>query len=293
MATAVQLTLTLDASGVLTVANQAGQAIQKIEPPSPKVKTEFDGIAAAETRAHVAGTLFANLTGVAMPRALENVISKSALVGPALSAAFNVAVVGAMASALVPLADKIGGLIDDWEGYTEAVKKVHAETVQASQDAFWNPKKLEDAQAHLKQVNTEMDSLRETIKNLSALPNVDNAIPEMGVGASPDILNSQDRLNAAKQAQADIETHLHQLEEANKDLAIAAAPIKLAGQTKMNEAGLQGIALIQQQYHDTLQLIQAEQAAGESAVIADAKRQAARGEFLNASITLERENANQ
>ncbi|HKV94880.1 MAG TPA: hypothetical protein VJW20_20210 [Candidatus Angelobacter sp.] len=297
MATSINLTLTLDASGVLTVANQAGQAIQKIQPPSAKIKQEFDGIEAAETRAHVAGNLAVRLLGVDLPRSMEMAIAKSQTLGPLLSSLFEPTLYATAAVALVGFGksavDSIASFSDEVMGNTEAIKKMNAENVQASQDAFWNPKKLEDAQAHLKQIHTEMDSLNATVAKLSALPNIDGAIPEMGVAADPEVLNSQDRLNAAKQAQADIETHIHQLEEANKDLAIAAAPIKLAGQAKINEAGLQGIALNKQQYRDQQALIQAEQAAGGSAVIAAAKSQAAYGEYLNSKISLERDNANQ
>jgi hypothetical protein len=106
MATTVQIAVTLDASGAVTGVKTLGDGLDKLQPPSPKVAQGFNGIEDAERRAHIAAQLFAQTTGVEIPRALENVIARSQTIGPLLETAFNTAViVGAVAAVVKGIAD--------------------------------------------------------------------------------------------------------------------------------------------------------------------------------------------
>lgn len=107
MATAVQLEVTIDSSGAVTGVKQLGDALNKLPAPSRNIPAGFNAIESAERKAHQAAQLFLNITGVEMPRALEQVIAKSKVLGPVLAGAFQVSVFAAAGMAVLAVGEKI------------------------------------------------------------------------------------------------------------------------------------------------------------------------------------------
>src|SRR5579864_861178 len=108
MATAAQMTITLDASGAIQDVGQFKNELSTLGTQAvssgARAEQAFNGIESAERRAHLAGMLFVRTTGVEMPRALETVIARSQTLGPLLSGLFSVSV----AAAILPVLGAIG-----------------------------------------------------------------------------------------------------------------------------------------------------------------------------------------
>lgn len=131
MATAVQLTLNLDAGGSLSILDRLKQKWQEfkhdllggasqITPALGKAAEGFNGIESAERRAHIAGQLFTRTLGVEIPRSLETVIARSRLLGPLLMGFFNVSVFAAGGAAILGVAHKIAEASKEAEQHREA-----------------------------------------------------------------------------------------------------------------------------------------------------------------------------
>lgn len=191
MTTPIQLTITLDANGAIaSVKNLEGQAVGslgriqssvvkvgqagttafsgwtsstatswagQIVSGGKKAEEAFNGIESAERRAHIAGQLFTRTTGIEMPRALETVISRSQVLGPILESMFGVAVFAAAVPAVMAIGEGIISITEDMAGYTDEVKKMEQETIQASRQSFVNPSTLAIVKSHLDQINAEIE----------------------------------------------------------------------------------------------------------------------------------------
>lgn len=160
MATPVQLTLTMDASGAVAGVDQFNKQIASIGPTAQsaaaKASKGFNGIESAERQAHIAGQLFVRTTGIEIPRALETVIARSQTLGPILQGLFGVSVAAAAIPALIEVGDKIVSITENMAGYTDEVKKMEQETIQASRQSFVNPSTLAVARSHLNELNAQI-----------------------------------------------------------------------------------------------------------------------------------------
>lgn len=160
MPTPIQLTLTMDASGAVSGVDQFNKQIASIGPTAQsaaaKASQGFNGIESAERQAHIAGQLFVRTTGIEMPRALETVIARSQALGPILQGLFGVSVFAAAVPAIIEIGDKIISITENMAGYTEEVKKMEQETIQASRQSFINPSTLAVAKSHLQEINAEI-----------------------------------------------------------------------------------------------------------------------------------------
>jgi len=127
MAGVVKLILQLDDQGAVKGFEQIDEAAQKLDPAFQKVGARGNVVLTSLTKqqnqARDATALFARTLGLELPRQLEKVIAKSSLLGPAMSAAFSVAVIGGFAFAIIGLIQKIPELTDkifDWSGALKA-----------------------------------------------------------------------------------------------------------------------------------------------------------------------------
>lgn len=294
MATAVNITLTMDNSGVVTVANQTGDVLRKIAPPSQKIRQEFDGIESAERRAHIAGQLFARTTGVEMPRALETVISRSRIMGPLLAGAFNASIIAAAAGPIFEIVKGLGEAIANAGGYTEQVRKVREETIAASREAFISPKTLQLTQDHLNQVNKQVEILTkaskletsraDSIRMEGTLEGKLTAFFLNGLVNHQASVDLQTKANALTGDQNSLIQHGIELHaQFNKEAEAAEA--------KAAQAGLQGFALIKQQFK--AQQMEITNATVGDALTRDALLKAAQIQFHGQMLALERESTTQ
>jgi hypothetical protein len=289
MATAVQMTITLDANGAIanvgqlkneiaTVGTQAGTTGQKAE-------SAFNGIESAERQSHIAGQLITRTIGVEIPRALETVIARSQTLGPIFQGLFGVGVAAAGATAIAGIVEKIDAATEAAGGYSEAIKRVEQETIQASQKAFVQPQTLALASQHLAELNQEMLALQNTGKTqLSTLGAL--IAPELGVVAGVAEENDHREKSVAltdqqRQLMEQITALQHQ-----QTLAIDQSNAKAA------EAGLQGFALAAQRHKDSLQQL-SDTYTGPAAGGAEdqAARLAADKEYYAQTASLARQNA--
>src|SRR4051794_40841501 len=100
----VPIEITVSDEGVITAIRGMEGALDKF---SQKGNVVFAAMRQQQERARQATTLFARTLGVEMPQALEKVISKSSLIGPLMTAAFNVSIVVALGAAVVALVPRI------------------------------------------------------------------------------------------------------------------------------------------------------------------------------------------
>jgi hypothetical protein len=160
MATAVNITLTLNESGVVQGLNSVKSQMASLGPTAAtagkQVESAFNGIESSERQAHIAGMLITRTLGVEIPRALETVMARSAILGPLMQAAFPLAVFASAASSLGMVAGKIEEAANSASIYLEQVKQVEEQNAKASQQAFINPKTIEFTRQHLDQVNQEV-----------------------------------------------------------------------------------------------------------------------------------------
>jgi hypothetical protein len=128
---------------------------------APMVKsssTAFMGMTSEMMKASVTGRLLESTLGI-QSRALNQIASRSALLGPLMAAAFPIGILAGVAPIFVKIGEEIANGASELGGYTAAVKKVQEETIKASQEAFLNPKTLAFAQQHLNAVNKQVETL--------------------------------------------------------------------------------------------------------------------------------------
>src|SRR5262245_41552039 len=97
MAAKAQLVLEMDDKGAVRVLDQTTGRLQKLGQVGNVVMT---GLTKQQKQAREAAQLLSNALGVQVPSGLEKIIAKSRILAPALSAAFNTAVVIAFVAAL-------------------------------------------------------------------------------------------------------------------------------------------------------------------------------------------------
>lgn len=81
-------------------------------------------------QANDAALLLGRTTGIVLPQQLSKVLARSSLIGPALSAAFNVAVIGGFGVALASLIPKIFELSQEFGGFTRRMREDFARAIE-------------------------------------------------------------------------------------------------------------------------------------------------------------------
>jgi hypothetical protein len=260
MASVVTITVQLDQGGAITNVEALKKALQdlgfKMPPIGKQGQEAFNGIESAERRAHLAGMLFARTTGVEIPRALENVIAHSRVLGPLLAGMFNVAVAGAAISALGVIYEKLVNITEAAGGYTEEVKKIEQATIQASQSAFFNPATLDAASRNMAQIAAQQAALND--RSLQGISNRFNKLVDesgllsriFGIAqmrAGLEVFFNKDVAEGVRlddQRRQLLEKQTQEIQKQNEQAAQLLA--------KNNEMGLQGYALAKQKYQDFL-----------------------------------------
>src|SRR6266850_2513948 len=144
MANVAQITIEVDEKGAVTGLNNISNAAKKIDPALEQVgrrgNVVMTGLARDHQKAHDAAALFGRTMGVELPRQLEKFLASSSAVGPALGAAFNVAVFAGFAGVIVDLLGKIPALTDKIFDFTgalkegeEAQKKLNVQLIEGAQ----------------------------------------------------------------------------------------------------------------------------------------------------------------
>lgn len=126
--------------------------------PVKDATSAFQGVTSAQMQASITGRLLESQLGLSN-RALNQVASRSQLLGPLMQAMFPLAIFSAVVPMFEKISEEIISITNDMGGYTEAVQQVQRETVQASQTAFLNPKTLASAQQNLSVLNSQIDLL--------------------------------------------------------------------------------------------------------------------------------------
>ncbi|HKW74847.1 MAG TPA: hypothetical protein VJN64_04920 [Terriglobales bacterium] len=307
MAAAVQLVINVDESGAVNAINKITGAAQNLGNVIPatgqKASAAFANVQQSTEKAHIAGQAFARLTGFTLPRGVETWLSKTSLIGPALSSAFGLIVGGTIGLAFVDLGVKavgaLGNIMDSLGGYTEAVKKMQTDTVAASREAFLNPKSIEVAIQHLAEVTTQLSLIEQQKKSLDDALNNQDGISQVTPGtfdadtqAMAELVADRIKLNDLTAKENQLGSDANALLKKKAELAKQLNELEDAGDSKLREAGKQGFALIQQQYADAQQTITATAAATqEGAKVTAAKSRDAYGGYINAVIAMERQSA--
>ncbi|HEY6349602.1 MAG TPA: hypothetical protein VI636_09355 [Candidatus Angelobacter sp.] len=253
MATAVQMTITLDANAAAANLNQFKGEMSTLGTQAvstgAKAKDAFNGIESSERRAHLAGMLWVRTTGVEMPRALETVIARSQIAGPLLASMFPLAIGAALLPVLGTIAEKITNMTEAAAGYTEEVKKIEQETIQASQQAFIKPETLGATMAHLDEVNKALYAIEQQKQDLGkgtdevqAVPGEDPEITSLRYVAQANMQYAQ-RNDLEEKGTALEQKRLALLEQEKQQMD--SIVISLEDQAKF--AGLTGKALIDAQ----------------------------------------------
>jgi hypothetical protein len=254
MATVVQLQVTLDANGVVTGLKQIGDGFDKMKPPSPRVRQEFEGIESAERKAHIAGQLWVRLTGTEMPRALENVIARSKTAGPMLASLFNASIVAAVGVAVVGVVGNIVSMAKELGGATAEMQRLKEETIAANLATITHPQTLATAITNraiqldvVAAMQKQADEWRDS--NLLARAYA-HTLAFLGDEESQQMVDSEKRFNQNNKALEDLSTNTVALTR-----SVRAA--KLEAQSQIDEAGKKGFALIKQQHADEDRMAQA------------------------------------
>jgi hypothetical protein len=243
---------------------QQTEATAAQESASRKAALAFQGIASDQTKASLAGRILEQQFGVTN-RALNQVISRSAIAGPLMAGLFNVAIFDAGAQALLRVGQGIIKITDDMGGYTDAVKQSYAESVKASQTAFLNPASLEIARAH----TAELDKQSAKIQAVSqAYVSRKDAVMASGSleGAITTFLG-YDLINimaqgTATEKQIKLDDQRRQLLEKETALIKQMNDEAAKGAESNALIGLSGFAKIQQQYKNTIADINRDTPAG-------------------------------
>src|SRR5579871_4294058 len=192
------------ATGSGDAAKSAGEDIKKVgeeaENSGKKAESAFRGIESEERQAHIAGQLLTRTLGVEMPRALENVIAHSSVLGPVFKAAFGASIVAAVIPVIGEIGKKIIEITDDMAGYTEEVKRMEQETIQASRKNWIEPETLGASLAHLDEINARLQQIEEEKKKLEEGGNqpTEDDIGSEGVSADAAETRKEQQLNSLK-----------------------------------------------------------------------------------------------
>src|SRR6267142_1512617 len=209
MAAVASITIEVNESGAVASIGNLRKSVSAVDPALQKVgqrgNVVMTQLAKDHQRAHDAASLLSRTVGVELPRSLEKVLASSKVIGPALSSAFNVAVLAGFSVAIVDLLQKIPEITDrifDWTGslkaQSEAQAKVNSQLVDGAQKVreLQNQYKLigligsnafaqsqENIRDEIKRTKDELESANKALQNLSktqALPGRFEAYARIG-----------------------------------------------------------------------------------------------------------------
>jgi hypothetical protein len=234
------------------------QAAQRdVEAAARKSAQAFQGITNDQTKASIAGRLFGAQLG-SNNRALNQVISRSQILGPLMAGLFNVAIFDAGAQAILRIGQGIIKITSDMAGYTEEVKQSYAESVKASQAAFLNPQSLEIARAHTAEINRQSEMLEKVasaeVSRSQVLMAQDSLQGTIAGFLFYDLANIASQGDMTKK-QIALDDQRRQLLEKQTELVQQMNDEARRGAEANALIGLTGIAKIQQQYKNTIEEI--------------------------------------
>ncbi len=165
----VLIEIQVDDSGTVQALQRTEQGLQKIGQRGNVVMT---GLTQQHRQAQQAAQLLARVTGAEVPRALENVIARSRVLGPALAAAFNASIALFFAAAVVQLiprivewARNITGAAERHRELAQAIEQVHRAQLLAFET-------VEAGRLLLAQTNLRIRQLTDELATLEAIKNV-------------------------------------------------------------------------------------------------------------------------
>jgi hypothetical protein len=187
---------------------------------------------------------------VEIPRALETVIAKSTSLGPILAGAFNVAVIGAAAQAVIAVGQSFYTALQSVGGFTAAVQASNEALKKANDEAFVNPKTLAAAELHTKQLNTELaqnDKLKNSyVERAQKLAQESSTLDNI-LGITSFRVTKELFVNSAIDKGVKLQQQVVDLASNKNVLDVERAKLQDEVTAKEKIAGLQGIALAQQE----------------------------------------------
>ncbi len=316
MATAVQLVLSLDDQGAVSrfdrfrqfmkgaldslvsnfrsVEQETKQLGDIAERNGQRATSAFRGIESATQRARLAERVLIQELGVELPGVLTKVAAKSQIVGPILAGAFSLSIFTSVIGALGGIGNKIIEVTDKMGGYTEAVKQMEQETIQASRQAFLKPETIDITFKHLQEVNQKIEEFQ---KKKNALEDERQRANEhnqfSGFGGGGEELAPVVEENALIQRRIELQKESDKLEDDHNKLVerqkeLVGDIVRIA-QEQAKLAGLTGFAKIAEEKRQAIAAIRkstgADTAVGDQLVAAKDK------EFAAQSIEIARQSA--
>lgn len=237
------IVIQVDEKGAVQSFNNLNAASKQLDPGLQKVgqrgNVVFTDLENRSKKAAQAGQLLANITGVQLPRALEQVLAKTPGVQSALNAAFA-------ASVVVTLGKEILNLVDSLTGYSEQLAKIQAQStaiitsVQNANSDLLGPQTL-------KQLNEQIVNSQKRINEMNAQ-----------LGLTGDFYSDIVKRGLAKYSAAEsnlLDQLDHELELQNRLREAAAKKTEeqrttsviqiLEAENQKREAGLQGIKALE------------------------------------------------
>ncbi|MDP9264075.1 MAG: hypothetical protein M3O85_07135, partial [Acidobacteriota bacterium] len=184
MAAVYTLEIRLDDKGVVTgVRNITAQVeamaggLRKAGQTGNLVSTEM---IKQHRQANDAASLLARTFGIEMPRQLEKFLSKSSLIGPALSTAFNASIILAAGAAVIALIPQIQEAASAVGGFTKAMREVEQAAIDANNAllAAMGRKAFPEIDKNIDTLTNEHNALKKSRGEWDAR----NAVLTLGVG---------------------------------------------------------------------------------------------------------------
>jgi len=166
MPAVASITIVVDDKGAVQAMNNVTGATEKMTPAFEKAGSKgnmvFTQMTKQQERARDAAALFARTLGVEVPRQLEKVIANSRVMGPAVSSAFNVAVIVGFAVAIAAALDKLLGFSESLQKIIEQAKQVEASAIEVS-NAFRGPQTIEEIRGQINANGRAIEELNRKI----------------------------------------------------------------------------------------------------------------------------------
>ena len=181
----IKVKLTGEDTGVSAAIKELSTQLQQLKRTQDDASTSASRLGAAERgagssmrEAREGARLLSEETGVHLSRGLVSVISRSATLGPLISAAFPVAAAIGFGEVIASAAEKLSTLIADTFIYTDAMKSQLAAQVAANNEIAKSNEKIKELKKAYELIGLS-GSARETILATRAKEDVDAAIKEL------------------------------------------------------------------------------------------------------------------
>ncbi|MGH9581046.1 MAG: hypothetical protein ACRD2R_08635, partial [Terriglobales bacterium] len=156
MPAVVEILVTLDEKGVVTGARNIEGGLEKV---GQRGNVVFTGLSKQQKQANDAAQLLGRTMGVQLPRELNRFLSRSSLLGPLLSTAFNASIVLAFGAAIVALVPKIKEAAQELGGFTEKMRALEKAAADANAALFGTFSTSAQGQALLRQIDARTAAL--------------------------------------------------------------------------------------------------------------------------------------